>query len=235
MTGPSDLRLRLLCAIAPVVALSQITDLFDALIILCVILLLTLAQRPGAGLWHRLLHIEGFVVILMLTLPFTFPGDPLLGVGFVSEQGVQRAALLGAKITGASLLILSLLGTIEPARLGAPLLSLGLPNSFVRLFLTTIRYQSLIRLEIRRGLDAMRLRGFRPGTNRHTWQSYGNLIGMTLVRCLRRANRIEEAMRCRGYVGQMPNPGLAKPPPRDWGNALPFIALTALIGAMVIT
>ena len=80
----------------------------------------------------------------------------------------------------------------------------------------TVRYLSLIRDEARRLHDAMRARAFAPRSNRHTWQSYGYLIGMLLVRALERARRVEEAMACRGYSGRFPYAALVAPRARDW-------------------
>jgi cobalt/nickel transport system permease protein len=79
---------------------------------------------------------------------------------------------------------------------------------------------------------AMRVRGFRPGSNRHTWRSLGYLVGMLLVRSLERAERVRAAMLCRGYTGQFP--ALTSGPllPRDWmffGMALAGIALLFVI------
>ena len=36
----------------------------------------------------------------------------------------------------------------------------------------------------------LRVRGFKPGSNRHTWRSLGYLVGMLLVRSLERAERV---------------------------------------------
>ena len=78
----------------------------------------------------------------------------------------------------------------------------------------------------------MRARGFRPRTSRHTWRSYGNLMGMLLVRALERAQRVEEAMLCRGYNGAFPYRPLPAPARRDWTR---FGAITGggLIALMV--
>ncbi|GAK59882.1 cobalt transport protein [Candidatus Vecturithrix granuli] len=45
----------------------------------------------------------------------------------------------------------------------------------------------------------MKLRGFHPGYNRHTFTMYGYLVGMLLVKTLDRAERIVQAMKCRGF------------------------------------
>ena len=109
--------------------------------------------------------------------------------------------------------------------------ALHVPEPIVRLFALTVRYLALIRDEARRLNDAMRARGFRPGSNRHTWRSYGNLIGMLLVRALHRAQRVEEAMLCRGFSGRFPYAALPAPAADDWiGSALlTGLAVAALL------
>jgi cobalt/nickel transport system permease protein len=123
-------------------------------------------------------------------------------------------------------MLLLFLGSVEPDRVGGALRGLRVPEPLVRLFVLTARQIVLFRDEVTRLREAMRARGFVPRTDGHTWRSYGNLVGMLLVRALERARRVEEAMLCRGYDGRFPY--LAAPPPaaRDWA-ALALIAAAA--------
>lgn len=230
---PADLRLRLVAAVLLVLAASQLAHFGPALAALALALILALAARPDRALWRRLRHVEGFVVLLLLTLPFAVPGAPLLTLGPLSAslEGLSRAALLAAKVTTAALVLLALLGTVEPIRLGAALHALRLPEPLVRLFVLTLRYLGLIGDEARRLREAMRARAFRARTDRHTWRSFGNLIGMLLVRALDRARRVEEAMRLRGFSGRFPHAALAAPTARDWTG---FALLTGLAAAALL-
>jgi cobalt/nickel transport system permease protein len=51
-------------------------------------------------------------------------------------------------------------------------------------------------------MRAARIRGFRPGTNANTYRTYSFLIGMLFVRAVVRAERVHQAMRCRGFKGK---------------------------------
>ena len=51
----------------------------------------------------------------------------------------------------------------------------------------------------RRLVRAVRVRGFRPGTNLHTYRTYAYIVGMLLVRSYCRADRVHRAMLCRGF------------------------------------
>ena len=213
---PADLRLRLVAAFLTVAALSQIDGLFAAAGAAVAALGVALAHR--AVPWRRLVHLEGFLVLLFVSLPFTVPGSPLVAIGplTASVEGVVRAATLACKVSAAVLVVATFLAGMEPVRLGAALRGLGVPEPFVRLFVATARYLGLVREEARRLLEAMRARGFRLRSNRHTWRSVGYLIGMLLVRAMARAERIEEAMLCRGYSGRVACRAVPAPAARDW-------------------
>lgn len=226
-----DLRLRLVAAFIVLACLSQLQTLPVAAAALVLVALATAWRRPEARLWRRLLHVEAFLLLLFATLPFTLPGQPLVSLGplTASVEGVERAALIAAKVSASVLVLATLLGAVEPVRLGSALRGLHVPETLVRLFVLTARYLSLIRDEARRLIEAMRVRGFRPGSNRHSWRSYGHLVGMLLVRALARAQRVEEAMLCRGYEGRFPR--LAQPVPtlRDWAGTTAALAFGAAI------
>jgi len=229
---PHDLRLQIAAAFILILSISQIHLLPVAAVVLAVTVTLAWLMRLERHLWLRLLHVEGFMVLLFVMLPLTTPGQPIISIGVVSAsiEGLQRAALIACKVSACVLVLMVTLGPIEPARLGAALRDLGLPEPIARLIAMTARYLQLIRDEARRLHDAMRARGFRPGSNRHTWRSYGNLIGMLLVRALDRSRRIEEAMLCRGYGGRFPRRAQSPPMRSDW---MRFAAL-AVLGIAVI-
>lgn len=223
-----DLRLRIVAAFAAIACVSQLQAMPIAATAFAAMLLGAALSRAPLP-WRRLLHVEGFLLLLFATLPFTVAGQPIFSLGplTVSQEGVRRATLIACKVSASVLIMMALLRAVEPAQLGQALRSLHLPEAMVRLFVLTARYLPLIREEALRLHDAMRMRGFRPRANGHTWRSYGNLVGMLLVRALDRARRIEEAMLCRGYRGRLPR--LAQPAPdrRDWAS------FTAIVGFAV--
>ena len=229
---PRDLRLRIVAALVAIACISQLQAPAVAAVVLAVVAAIAVLSSPGQAAWHRLLHVEGFLVLLFATLPFTTSGQPLVTIGplTASVEGTWRAALIACKVSSSVLILMTLLGGVEPARLGAALHGLHVPDRISRLFVMTVRYTWLIRDETRRLHDAMRARGFRPRSNRHTWRTYGNLIGMLLVRALDRAQRIEEAMLCRGYSGSFPRLADGQPTVRDWTA----FALVAGFGVVAI-
>ena len=231
---PKDLRIRLVVAFLAVCIFSQLKSL-DAAFLACIgCFMLGAAEKIDQSLWRRLLHVEGFVLLIFITMPFLIPGASLFSIGplHASLEGLERAALIGCKVSASVLLLMIFLGTIEPIRLGAALYALKMPESLVHLFVMTVRYVSVIRMEAARLHKAMKARAFQPKTNRHTYTSYGNLIGMLLVRSLDRAHRVENAMLCRCYSGRYPYTELSRPKPRDWLTGA--ILLTGALGILAI-
>lgn len=202
-----DTRTRVIAAVALILALVSLRSwtLLGAAILLG-ILLTTLAGIPARQTIRRLLHVEGFLLILFVALPLTTRLPPFIAIGPVglSVPGLERAATLALRITAAALVVLPLISGLTPIRLGHALGRLGLPSRLVQVFLFSIRYIELLRAEARRLHDAMRLRGFVPATDLHTLKSYGHFIGQLLVRAVERAERVNEAMRCRGFAGRFP-------------------------------
>ena len=230
MTIPADLRLRIGLAFTIPAMLTAIGGFAPALAALLAVSLLH-ACSPQPFPWRRLLHLEGFLILLFLTLPFTVPGTPLLTLGpfTASAEGVQRVATLATKVTASALLIMLLFAATDPLHLGSAFRALYVPEPLVRLFVAMTRHLGIIRDEFSRLQDAMRARAFRARSNRHSWRSYGNLVGMLIVRALDRADRVEEAMRLRGYSGRFPRTSLAAPTLSDWAIALALVGATALL------
>lgn len=204
-----DPRTRLLAAFACVLTLITLHHLALATVALLAALGLALACGLGpAALARRLAHMEGFMLVLLVLLPFTTPGVPVLELGglVASREGLARAVLIVVKVNACTACVFALIGTLEPVRVGQAAARLGVPDPLVHLFLMMVRYVALIRAETGRLREAMRARAFVPRTRLHTWRSLGQLCGMVLVRALERAERVHEAMRCRGFDGRFPAP-----------------------------
>lgn len=202
-----DPRTRLLAAIGLAVVAVSLTGLAAKLLaVACAGALVALARVPSRALLARLAHVEGFMVVLLVLLPLTVDGRPLVSFGpfVVSDRGLERALHIVLTVNAAAMSSLAVLNGLEPVRLGRAMAALGASDRFVRLFMLVARYQGIFGAEIRRQLDAMRARGFRAGLGRRTFRAYGTLAGMILVRSIERAERVDEAMRCRGFSGRFP-------------------------------
>jgi cobalt/nickel transport system permease protein len=201
-----DARLRLLATLAFALVVLSLKTLSS--LMLALTLAATLAAASGLSartLILRLAALEGLMLVLLLSLPFSVPGHSLLHLGPLSASAEGLHLALGILLRASSILLvlLALVGTLEPVVFGHALARLGVPEKLVHLLLMTVRQIHLIQEESLRLRQAMRARAFVPRSDLHTWRSYAWLIGMLLVRSLTRAQRILQAMRCRGFQGRL--------------------------------
>lgn len=200
-----DPRVRVVAAVlfaVVVVALSSFLALFVALGLAVTTMLV--ARLPVGPTLRRVAAMDGFIVFMLLMLPFTTPGDVVFSVGPLqaTEQGFLLALMIALKANAIVMALLALVGTIEPAELGHALWRLRTPPALVHLLLFTVRYIEVLEREYRRLRLAMRARAFQPRNSLHTYRSIGYLFGMLLVRSLDRSERILDAMKCRGFDGR---------------------------------
>src|SRR5262249_17579757 len=76
------------------------------------------------------------------------------------------------------------------------------PGLLIRLILLSYRYVFVLADEFARLRIALRVRGYRNRANRHSYRTVGHVTGTLLVRSQERAERVEQAMRCRGFDGR---------------------------------
>ena len=168
------------------------------------VLLAFLARLDIRDVFKRLALVNGLVLLFWLLLPLTFAGTPLFAIGpfTVSLEGVVVSARITLKSNAILLALLMLVASGSVSELGSALNRLGVPPKIVYLFLLTYRYIFVIEQEFQRLVRAAKIRGFHPGTNVHTYRSYAYLIGMLFVRASDRAERVHQAMVCRGFNGR---------------------------------
>ncbi|WP_170347451.1 cobalt ECF transporter T component CbiQ [Ruegeria atlantica] len=202
-----DPRMRIVMAVAfavVTVALSSLGALCAALTVS--LSLLIVSRLPWRKTLKRMAMIDGFILFMLVLLPFSMPGAPMFTLwGFpASWQGFWKAVEIALTANAVILSLMVLVGTMEPVTLGHALHRLRCPEKLVYLLMFTIRYIEVLREEYLRLRAAMKVRGFRPATNWHTYRSFGYLVGMMLVRAIERSERILAAMKCRGFSGRMP-------------------------------
>jgi cobalt/nickel transport system permease protein len=159
---------------------------------------------PLRVLAKRLLPFNVVMLLLALVLPLSTPGESAWRLGPLgfSSEGLRLAAAIALKGNGVALTLIVLLGAIDTITLGHALRHLYVPEKLTHLLLFMVRYLEVLHQEHVRLRAAMKVRGFRPRMDRHTYRSFGYLVGMLLVRSLDRAERIFAAMKCRGFRGR---------------------------------
>ncbi|MGD9332851.1 MAG: cobalt ECF transporter T component CbiQ [Desulfobacterales bacterium] len=152
----------------------------------------------------RLAVVLGFLLLLWLLLPLTYEGQRVgqLGPLVVYRPGILLAAQITLKTLAIIAVFTACVATIPVSTLGQSLARLRVPAKLVYLLLMCYRYIFVIEQEYHRLIAAMKIRGFSPRTNLHTYRSYAYLVGMLFVRAASRADRVYQAMRCRGFDGR---------------------------------
>lgn len=180
----------------------------------------------------RLAVVTGFLCLLWVLLPLTFGGEALGRVGplALSRPGVILAAQVSLKSLAIMLAFIALITTMNFTTLGHALDRLHLSGKFVHLLLMTYRYIFVIEQEYQRMVRAAKIRGFRPGTNLHTYQTFAYFVAMLFVRAAARADRVLHAMRCRGFNGRLYCLADFPPHPSNW-----VFAALMTVSVMVLT
>jgi cobalt/nickel transport system permease protein len=163
-----------------------------------------LARCSLPVLLRRLVPLNVFMLVVLVTVPLTASGEPLCRLGplEVSRHGLWLAAAIALKANAIFLMLLALVGTMDPIAVGHALHHLKLPDKLIHLLLFCVRYIEVVGQEYRRLRWGMRVRGFCPRLSAHTLRSFGYLVGMLLVRSVDRSERILAAMKCRGFRGR---------------------------------
>jgi cobalt/nickel transport system permease protein len=168
----------------------------------CIVLL---ARVPAKELFRRLVPVNAFVLFLWIFLPFTVQGEPLFLIGPLvgTREGVLYAAQISVKSNAIVIMLIALVASTSIYTLGHAMHELRVPKKIVYLFYFTYRYIHVIHREYLRLVHAVKIRGFSPGTNMHTYKTVAYLVGMLLVRSSDRAERVHQAMLCRGFRGTL--------------------------------
>lgn len=206
VVGGLDPRGRILAAVAFAVVTVSLGSLPALAVALAVAAIAMVAGRlPVGRTLRRMAMMDGFIVFMLVMLPFTVPGEPAFTVFGVpgSWQGLEQAAVIGLRANAVILCLMALVGSMDPTTLGHALARLRVPVGLVHLLLFVVRYVDVIFDEYRRLRVSMKVRGFRPANTWHTYRTFGYLVGMLLVRSMERSERILMAMKCRGFTGRL--------------------------------
>jgi len=169
------------------------------------VVLVVVSRIPMSFILHRLRWLFVFLMPLAIIMPFTVPGRDIWRYSFLSAsyEGLSLASLIFLKAIAIVLLIFPMFGTAPFHTSMKALQRLRFPARFVQIILFTYRYIFVFFEEIRRMRNAARTRGFEARTRWHSFRTFGNFIGILLVRSFERTERLYSAMISRGYKGNV--------------------------------
>jgi cobalt/nickel transport system permease protein len=167
--------------------------------------LVFLSRLPLGWYVRRLGTVAAFLLLVAGPLPFLLdPHGPGWDLGPIhcSLHAGAVALVLCAKGLALVSLMLVLFAT---APLDATLKAahaLRVPGLLVQLAVLCYRYIFVVADEWARLRTALRVRGYRNRISRHSYHTLGSVTGTLLVRGNERAERVGQAMRCRGFDGR---------------------------------
>jgi cobalt/nickel transport system permease protein len=167
--------------------------------------LAALARLPWRWYLGRVAAVGLFVALFALPLPFLLGGDGptwTLGPVTVSWYGLSMALFVAAKALTVLTLMLVLLASAPLEDTLKAAHALRVPGLVVQLAVLTYRYIFVLEGELARLRVALRVRGYRNRADRHSYRTVGHVAGALLVRGYERAERVGQAMRCRGFAGR---------------------------------
>jgi cobalt/nickel transport system permease protein len=115
---------------------------------------------------------------------------------------LELALLVLGKALTVLTLMLVLLASAPPEETLKAAHALHIPGMLVQVAVLTYRYLFVLADELARLRVALRVRGYRNRVNRHSYRTVGHVAGALLVRGYERAERVGQAMRCRGFTGR---------------------------------
>jgi cobalt/nickel transport system permease protein len=140
------------------------------------------------------------------------------------------AAALAMKTVALVTLALTLLASAPLHVTLAAAGRLGVPRLLVHLTMLTYRYVFLLLDELNRLRIALRVRGFRNAMTGHAYRTIGQVTGTLIVGGANRADRVAQAMRCRGFDGCFRTLASFRTWPAD---VLMFLLITGVAGGLV--
>jgi cobalt/nickel transport system permease protein len=168
------------------------------------LVLIALARVSPRWYMGRIAALALVLVVFVALLPFVLPGEgPVYAIGplHISLYGLRVALLLLLKaLTIVTLMLVVLVSAPLDATLKAAH-ALRVPGLLIQIMVLAYRYLFLLADEFGRLRVALRVRGYRLRSNPQRLRIIGHLTGTVLVRGYERAERVGQAMRCRGFDG----------------------------------
>jgi cobalt/nickel transport system permease protein len=169
------------------------------------LVMVVLSRLPLRWYLSRLGALATLLLIFVVLLPFLVQDrGPGLSLGplHISWYGLRAAVLLCLKALALITLVLVGLTTAPLDATFKAAHALRVPGLLVQLAMLTHRYIFVLDAELSRLRTALRVRGFRNRASRHSYRTVGHVAGTLLVRGYERAERVSQAMRCRGFDGR---------------------------------
>ena len=155
------------------------------------------------NLFKRLTVVNGFIFLLWIFLPLSYPGESMYHFKTLSfsKEGFEYAYLITLKSNAILITTIFLLGISSFIEIAHALDHLKISKKLIFLLYFCYRYIQDISLQYKKLSNSLKIRGFIPKSNIFTYKTYAYLVGILLVKSYDRAERVIKAMTCRGFKG----------------------------------
>jgi cobalt/nickel transport system permease protein len=197
------------------------------------LLLAALGRLPPRWYLRRLGVVAVFLVLFAGPLPFLLHGQDAgwqFGPVRVSAFGLRVALVLCAKALAIVTLMLVLLATAPLDTTLKAAYALHVPGLLVQVAALGYRYIFVVADELARLRVALRVRGYRSRVSRHSYHTIGSVAGTLFVRSFERADRVGQAMRCRGFDGRFRSLAAFRTTAAD---IMAFVLIVAAVGGLL--
>jgi cobalt/nickel transport system permease protein len=230
-----DARWKLAALLVAAFAFALLDGLVPSLAALTVgLALVVIARLRARWVRNRLALFALAALPFLIVLPFTLQIDAsswLVGPVRVSERGLEVGLAIFARCLAVGCIALVLVGTAPAHQTLAAAHALKVPGLLVLIAGLAYRYTHLLADEYKRVRVALRTRGFRVAATRHGYRTIGHVTGAVLVRGADRAERVADAMRCRGFDGTFHTTTAFR---ANWSDVAAFVVLAGASMALCL-
>ena len=234
-----DPRTKLIVALAVLIAvLFSTTPFFPLIVLVLCFTAMVVIGMPTGMIGLRLASPMGIAAVLVVLKSVMTGSTPLWSVDLLgmriiaTHEGLQTGLQIAARVLG-SMSAMLLLSSVTPAhRLFHALRAMGMPRGWVEIALLMYRYIFTLVDLVADMIAAQKLRlgysGVACGLS-----STGLVAGTVILRSVDQAVRTHEAMRLRGYHGDIPFGPMPPLKQRDW--EIMGAAIFLLAGVVLFT
>lgn len=216
-----DVRVKLIVAVAAILAVVVSTHLALPLVVLgaCLVTLLA-ARMPLGEVAGRLAAPLAVAVLVCLLQGFMTGTTPAVAFDLgpwrlvATREGLANGALVGCRVMGSVSVILVLCLATPADRIFAALRWARVPRTWIEIGMLMYRYTFTLFEQGAAAVSAQKIRLGYAGVRR-SLSSMGSLAGIVALRSIDQAERTHEAMVARGYQGSLPIPTLGALSRRD--------------------
>jgi len=153
------------------------------------ILLMVLQRDALVETFKRVLFLNIFIVIMVLSA--------------VIHKEYNYALLIALRANAIIIFALLIFHNKSLFDIANGMQTLRLPDKLVSLFFFVGKFIIIIKQEFNITKNVMKVRNFRGKTNLFSYKVYANVIGMLIVKCFDRAEKLKNSMILRNFQGRI--------------------------------